>query len=352
MIFLEFYKKIFSEPNKWNYYNSTHSTRFPFENEEIANDFIIDYFKNGGKTRVIDECFKEGNERSLHTISTFFLGLIIEPLLIINRNNLNIKLIQDEEPDFIYFWFLLCLYHDFGYFIEYHKEKYSPKAYSLDCICKELNIEANLLKTKYKLNFTKSTIKKYYSLCRNKYGFINHGIIGGLLLFDRLKKNYEINKKEASAIGIEVENDDFIYNKLHWAKKHENYYTIVADTVISHNIWFSTDNETNLLYYKNKLENLIITNKEQRKSIINSLLGLLSLCDTIEPIKSFSQYEPECILSKLSIDILEVERKIQIKVLDNCINFKPWFKKIKDLEKWLKVKVEQYDNVLTIEIIE
>ena len=93
-----------------------------------------------------------------------------------------------------------------------------------------------------------------------------------------------------------------------------------------------------LTYRRYKLDELII-DKNHRLPCKKSFLALLALCDTIEPIKSFSQHENECILSKLSITTSE--KTINITVLSNCVNFNTYFKSVVDLKNWLNVKVRR-----------
>ena len=33
------------------------------------------------------------------------------------------------------------------------------------------------------------------------------------------------------------------------------------------------------------------------------------------------------------------KESIEIEIIDDCLEFSPWFKKIKDLEKWLDLKI-------------
>ena len=338
---LDKYTTIFSEQESWNYYDHSYAGHNPFENNSIADEFIMKYFQKGGKEKVFDTRFPNEKDRNIHSISTFFLGFLIKPLLHI----------PETEVSFSYLWFITCLYHDYGYYIENHKEKYLPKKSSLNKIIEQLEIKHKLFRIKYDSQFCKKTMKKYFSLCQKEYCFINHGITAGLLLYDRLKKNYEENKIQAMNEGISgAENDDFVYKNLHWSKEHSKYYIMVADAVMSHNVWFSTNSKTKIIYEKYGLNELIIPDSSQRFNCGNPLLRLLLLCDTIEPIKSFSQYKPQCVLKKINIEISENERSIKISILDQCMNYQKWFEKIEDLQTWLKLSVELENNSLTINL--
>ena len=353
MTILDSYQEIFLE-GKWSYYPCQYFGNFPFLSEICADEFIINYFKRGGKEKVFDKSFKGGNKRNMHSISTFFLGKLIEPLIFVKSNNTT-EINNTNEPDFNYFWFLSCLYHDYGYFVEHNKTKYPPKKYDLKGICKLLNIENDLLKAEYQHHFDTETIINYYDYCRNELNFINHGIIGGLLLYDRLLKNYESTKEKANDGVNGASEEDFIYNNLHWSRNHETFYAKAADNIISHNIWVSPINnkEKSRIYHENHLDKLIIQ-KDQRLNCSDSLLSLVSICDTIEPLKSFSQFIPDCILNKLYITTSTSDRNINITIFDNCINLEPYFENIKYLEEWLNVEVSvnETKTSITIKIID
>lgn len=335
------YATIFSKQELWNYYDNSYTGPNPFEENSTSDEFINGYFKKGSKESVFDTQFPSELSRNLHSISTFFLGFLIKPLLNIPETGVS----------FSYLWFISCLYHDYGYYIENQKELYIPKQSDLNSIVDQLDIKYNLLQKKYESEFLSETIEKYYLLCQKEYGFINHGIIGGLLLYDRLRKNYLENKNKAIIDGITgAKDDDFVYKNLHWSNKHNKYYMIVADAILSHNIWFSTKSKTKIIYEKYGLNELIMENTNQRFNFKNPILILLLLCDTIEPIKSFTQFKPPCVLNRLNIEISKKERSIKIFALDSCINYQNWFDKIEDLKTWLKLSIEVDSNTLTIKL--
>ena len=76
----------------------------------------------------------------------------------------------------------------------------------------------------------------------------------------------------------------------------------------------------------------------------NDDLFLLGLCDTIEPLKRFGG---ENILQDIDLQIFD--NVISIEVLDN--NFQDYFDRIKEMEEWLDVNVEQlHENIIKIHI--
>lgn len=338
---IERYKSIFRTDETWKYYSQLHFHDNPFENEGIADNFISEYFKNGNKQNVLDNKFPKDRNRDIHSISTFFLGILFKPLC----------KIPELKPDFRYLWFITCLYHDYGYHIEKEKRIYCPEKLSLKSLCKKLRIKNNLLELNFYSNERLETISNYYNFCRQELHFVNHGIIGGLLLYDRLKRNYFEQRENALKAGISVENDDFNYNGLHWSLDHDEFYRKAADSIIFHNIWYAYEPNDILLYNSYHLKNLIIQNQNEKISLNSDpFFFLLLLADTIEPIKSFDQISYKCILEKIDIELIG-ENKILINVFDNCLNFKNWYLKILDLENWLDLKISNNEeNKLQIEI--
>jgi len=120
---------------KWDYYNA-----YDYDNsidiQRIYNNpkaFIKNYFANGSKNLALNILQAENedklmnmpyfsNYRALHTVSTFFLGLLIENAA--NPDNpLEINCERDyTNMPFSYLWFLTCLYHDYGYCVEGNKD--------------------------------------------------------------------------------------------------------------------------------------------------------------------------------------------------------------------------------------
>ncbi|HOF16971.1 MAG TPA: hypothetical protein PLF32_04285 [Bacteroidales bacterium] len=350
MNLLKKYTEIFSETLDFSYYSSLRHEEMPFIDYKVGINFIKEQFKLGSKDNVFDADFEFDKIRVIHTLSTYTLGLILEPLFQLNHN---LTLKCKEEPNFKYFWFLACLYHDYCYFVENRKGIFATKL-QLGDVLDKLSVEYNLLEVAKKLTYKKETIENYYKFCLEKHGFHNHGIIGGILLYDRLRKNYLSVKNEALGQNIvNVEKDDFIYKDLHWSKDHEEFYEIAADAIISHNIWLSKDKDQDTDFKEYSLNELLSKNKKKIKCE-RSLLGLLAICDTIEPTKSFNQFETKCILEKIELSISKSDKLISLKIVDNCINPEHWFKKIMDLNTWIEVEVkkdEEFENTILIKLI-
>ena len=103
--FLSIFKKLF-ENGSWKYYNEMNFAQFPFKSEEIANQFVNNYFQTGNKAAVIDPTLNFGSFKNIHTLSTFFLGIFLKNI---------VPNVETFNPKFEYFWYLSCLYPDLGY---------------------------------------------------------------------------------------------------------------------------------------------------------------------------------------------------------------------------------------------
>lgn len=316
--------------------------------KEKAYNFIKKYFEISGKEKVFDLDFLEQyeeNGKHIHTVSLFLLGLLLK-----DCSNSYVKEIQDKT--FSYIWFLVCLYHDIAIVEENKIDKINKYANSLEYFLGDYNIKYDVFNHNWKagkpFKYSENLVKNYfkYRLDDNK---IDHGIIGGYLLYDRLRKNYDIKYKES----IQQNYDKFDTTDLQWEIKHHDYYAIASHVIIEHNMWFASDDNTKEKYKKYGLSDLIINNDE--KNIINildnSLLFYFGLLDSIEPTKVFVNYNANVILKKISIEFS-----------NNCLNitfdeeltkteeFKRYKKNVYDTEKWLNVEVKPLNRRCANEI--
>lgn len=337
------YRQIFDTPKLWKYYHKLDSENNPFDSESIAKEFISNYFKAGDKSSVIDPNIPADVARDIHSISAFFLGFLLKPLL----------KFPVLKPDFRYFWFMACLYHDYGYYVEKDRKNYLPNKFTLEKIIQNLDIKYNLLETNSNTLHITETIENYYNYCRKRDpSFLNHGIIGGLLLYNLLRKHFDENFEKAKIKNQNTNEKNFYYNGLHWSNDHDDNYKKVANSIVSHNIWYAYEPEVKEDYKEKKLDKLIIKDPSQRlKCQSDPFLFLLLLADTIEPIKFFTQYNFQCVLRSIAIDVLPKQKIISITVDNLCMDHHDWFVKIKDLENWLGLSVNnETENKLIIEI--
>ena len=207
--------------------------------------------------------------RSVHTVSSFLLGLAIRDNLSIDTRSWR-RLPEEKTPtgSFTLFWTWICLYHDIAYIYENDHESY--KEYQqLEELIEYLDLRFNLLHTS---KFS-TLIRNYYAY-RNRPGdkaTIDHGIVGAILLYNAL---------------CVLSTNNGVYSNI---KDYRRFYTRISDTVALHNMWRATE-ETLREYEDNGLYELIPD--EDRHHIIyykdDPMLFLLALVDTIDPIKKLS----------------------------------------------------------------
>lgn len=321
------YNEIANRPEEWNYYIDK-CNKLAIDNAWLniceANFFIHNYFKSGGKEVFdIDKIGYLGSthERDIHTISTFILGISLSKILEI-----------ELKDDALFTWFLVCLYHDIGYKIEENVSLIN-KAKTLQQFMRFIGIgQDSKIYKKYQAN---KLCKNYYKYKILEKGSIDHGIVGGLLLEYKLKENY--NNKRSSQ-----KKDDFEVDGLRYSKDLFPIYEKAAETIIRHNMWFASDDDTIEIYKKYYLEDLI-GNRNNRISLKdNKFLFLLSIADTIEPLKFFIGIKHEFVLKYIKVGFNE--KIIEIAIERNCFNYEKYIEKVSSLNDWLDVSVESNGN--------
>ena len=273
----------------WNYY--LNDLAFP-KNINDAKKFIDDFFAYAGKSYLIRDILQECETlRVNHTLSVFFIGLLIK-----NSSFHDLKIIdndQNEIFEFSYLWFLVSLFHDMGYIQEKdwtYKFDYRKKSKDFEKIMKENKIYYNhsfykrmpftayydlgitfpvpsryvryhtpTVRTKYEIPYyngisfnngttikksmyTSGTIFNYLEYCKMnpKINHYDHGIVGGLWLYDSLVKNYYLSFSRNKSADF----NDFYINDLHFSTSQFPIFAYLADCIISHNMWFATDDYT------------------------------------------------------------------------------------------------------------
>jgi len=335
-------REAFSEmaryPDRWSYYRDPISSiGGTWEDNHVAYEFIKGYFGLAGKSELFKDSHLEANKRYIkdrvsHIVSTFLIGLRITEILGIDTDTRD-----DRNMNFKYYWFLSCLYHDIGYAYE---EKYCRKW--LDMIRQE-GLEAcqDICDIKYFHNRVFKTVPEeivniyFRGRADGKDGKIDHGIIGGLLLYDKLRKQFALAWKRGGKGATDRRSfwirDENTGRDLHLSNRHFDAYAQAADAIIAHNIWKSTLQG----YLENSTDASLRGYDVLPISIDNTLCFVLSLADTIEPLKRDLKY----------IDL--------VKIGDCCVAGKTWialqvdkttygsiYSKIEGLYPWLDVIVE------------
>ena len=317
---------------KWSYYtkNLPKLTCYTLSNDNESFKFIEEYYVRAGKVKLFEDEYIDKKpeilkKRAPHIISTYLLGIIIAEsfgfdLDTGDSNNINLK----------YLWFLACLYHDIGYIYEethcceYLRDIQSNGLEALKKICNIKNCTISEFKT-----YTKNEIDVYLSYrakCLNgEMGVIDHGIAGGLMLYDRLRKNYERAWHNEYNNDKSITRDSFLYNELHFSKEHLKYYAEAADAIISHNIWADTLN-------KCLEEQGIAHHNAPLIRAKNKIAFILAVADTIEPIKKYGFF----VLEKIWYD--EKDKGINLlmpEIDDNA------YKYLTDLPNWVEITVKE-----------
>jgi len=192
--------------------------------------------------------------------------------------------------------------------------------------------------------FSKKLVKNYCHY-RISSGKQDHGIYGGILLYDKLVKNFN-SKTKGHDWKLQT---DYVYEGLCWRREHLDHFAYVADAIICHNIWTVCSNDTESVknYKKYHLDELIIdpsSTPEKRLSIEESPLQfMLCLLDTIEPVKRFSRLSAYEVLENISIKVTG-DKSIRIawnEIIKKESSFWDWMKNISGLKDWMLVDISQ-----------
>ena len=369
-----------------------------------AKSFIKYYFEAGHKKLDEDILEKLSIMRFEHMRSAFLLGVYLYNELDSLRQKINNKIEEyknklkeqdllakklcednlfpeekgfydrDTRKTFLYLWFITCLYHDVGYIYEESKNKDTQEYDKKYKIIKEEKYEEICNNPLIMINnnipclFIKS-YKQYFhvKLCSNDLGnnCIDHAIAGGLRLYEALrKKHYEyINPKNEHKKEMKSIFKNGICDLLWGPPIFDNFIIPCVENIIAHNIWFSLNNNDDEKYNQLGLEALIIPKDDngERKSPVTykdySLLFLLDLVDTIEPIKYWSRHfhfpDYTSIIDKTKIDI---QRNIIKYSFENfiCCNVEEAYNNIKNNLEFLysdSFRCDSYLDHLEMELI-
>ncbi len=336
---------------------------------ESIDDFITNDKKAAEFINTINygdsDLFKEDNinnsiisqGRARHAVISLFLGMVLGKLKGLFKNYISI--LNVDSVDYIKFadtyivyklWMLTAINHDYGYHINYIHKKIDiddlPISYNLfdDNIHYDYEPLINY-KEKYPevLKNTYDQIKEYYNYAhrfhkhRGDEEKNDHGILGALLLYDRISKknNKELRK---SKLSYHYMNNNFDY-------KDMLFYKTACLTIAQHNI-FKSDNEERDKCYGEALSHLY-HDANYYVDEKHKLLYLLSLVDTVECIKTFSKSES----SSEYFHTLTVLKNVELLVTEDeiVIDFGKLYDKIKkDKEELLPVLESHIDGIMKL----
>lgn len=385
-------------------------------NPEDAAIFLENYFLAARKERVIsfefDRQYALPAERAIHTVSGFFLGLLIENCL--NGENL-LSIEYPEYFPFSYLWFLTFLYHDYGYCVaeredspiaiparapipnDIHLQRNSkirfeeyralrqvktelgislspfspyPGMFSYASHGHKVGLENALLReltqrsctiachSKLQFNtgvkihghqYTSTVVTRYFNYCINERNRLDHGIIGGYLFYDRIIKNYLSAYLSAlREARYPVSLSDFYFRDRHFSENQLPVFSYIADCILVHNIWKQSE-DTCELYERYNLNTAL---GEAYKTITikdNPLLYILAITDTLEPIKAYATINPEIVSESINLEYLPGTRMLTFSSSNNAVDIRTLYQKAKGLEEWTSVRcTELRDGAFTL----
>ena len=321
----------------WNYYAFSRNNRTlqkPFVSTISTVDFIEQYFTKGGKKNAMEdfELGTFGRQRADHTVSIYFLGL-----LLFYGTKIKERVFFDGDTSELYeffqfIWFVTCLSHDTAFYKEHDQGLYKSCP-TIAALKKHLSIDHDLSKLK-----VQRVPQDMFALCETYYSFrhkhsqfkaTDHGIYAGMLMYDRLVKN-RIRKK--------AEGD----NALFWGDNLDPQYAYAAATVAVHNMWLPHEKDY-LLYEKHGLRDLI--GRTAIKFDEAPLLFLLGLVDTIDPVKAYPCVSPEFVLRHVHLTFKE---KQQFTItISEPLNFEIMSAKAIYLRDWLFIETRISERSIT-----
>ncbi len=305
----------------WDYYNFGDNLKNPFKqetnSEDQFRDFIDDYFKSSGKrdglfNKLSKEYFQLIDERAFHTVSVFYLGILVSKYTYLNEKLNKGEFNKPGYPKFPFIWFLTVLFHDFGMYKE--RDSNSVKNFeNINDIYANFHLEYKLLENEFQLDIPKTLygcVEKYfkYRLFENR---IDHGILGGLYMYGKLVET-RISKKREIEIGT------YCGNRLNWDESLDEQYALASSVLCCHNIWLTYEGENKYeSYKKHELMTLDKANFKPIKSIDYPLFFLFGLVDTMDPVKAFiKNYSLNEIITQVKLKICKRSIRIENSGLD------------------------------------
>lgn len=340
--FSTLYDRIVSKPELWNYYRQNNLKLEDKNDVYQCADFINQFLKDGEKANI--EIVKDGLEwlekhdrrRLKHTVSTFFLGIMIYTKSKYVKKNIDnvIRSFIEEgktcEHEFMYLWFMFTLFHDLGYQYDFAPYENPQKPFKLLFDLRdeyEKKKEANDISG---LNdfVPNILIEKCNAYLEYRKG-CDHGIIIGSLLYEQLRKNREFWKNQPDGERPNLSFED----------KLDILFYQIASVITVHNMWFKCKcNENNENPNKIDCDSEGIPLKYPIPSKEYPFLFLFDLVDTIEPMKQTSILPKEL---KFSIQ----NKKIRIesndaKYIQTLVDMNTWLTKVDSIKLMKKSIVE------------
>ena len=302
--------------------------------------------------------------RVKHVLFSFGLGIVLASFCYLKE-----KIEQEYEKykiknTFIYTWLTLCLYHDFGYFIG---SSYLRTDNIKDLLLDHYIFDYSYCKSRYTQNLYFEYYKRKYASQNwdeKDFDMVNneevgdHGILGGYVLFALLYSS-ETKKALPKKAGIakvlsELENGE---KNIEYHSERIPLYQDICFRIMEHNIWKNEEalEKTHPLYE-------IDANNFVNIDIVEPLLFLLSLVDTIEMTKRFCTYidsssdkerfvYPKTLGSKIQISVTPKSIEIDYSDLETYIkehkyvgDIQRWTRSVTGLIDWVSLDVLENAN--------
>ena len=355
----KYFNKVIDNPAMWEYYEfeSPIKSYIDIYNkaEELIEKFL--FVSNKIKSDILTNCLNilkekerdttdlELNGRLRHIVSLFFWGHVLYQNVPAIKANMNLQFKQfvksglfENETDseenmqilFSFMWFLLCIFHDFGY--AYEKNLFSEvkdSAFDED-IDAELDRPDDFQPDIYSIE----NIEKYARYRKCAFGCKDHGIFGGKVFYGTM---LEIGK----LIAV-----DSIASKHFKAENVHKIYQYAAWVISCHNIFYNKGNNrfTNC-YICQGLECFINPKARCLTLTRNPLLFLFCFADSIEPTKTLrsksydkkTDYEISKALNlsfennTLKFDLSNIKcKEVKDKYLRNILSLNDWLIDVSD----------------------
>lgn len=177
---------------------------------------------------------------------------------------------------------------------------------------------------------------------------IDHGIIGGILFYNQRKNAY---KRKKSIYKTDSFRDE---SGLFWSQKILNWIHLsVSWIIIGHNIWFTKRGSSYEELYKSYGLEGLITDNPKISLKRYPLLFLLSLVDSIDPVKQFAKYNNNLtlkeILNNLEFDFSCDSITISSEFEDNEMT-KRYIKEVSNLDDWLRLDYESTEKSVILSV--
>lgn len=217
----DFILDVYRESELWNYYSDNTITKQDICKTNDCRVFIEFFFGASGKEDCMSSLIKDlkdlSDERCQHIVYVFLLGVGIyhkeeklKERIDSQIDNYRKKYGRKSDVNFLFVWFLCCLFHDLGYVKEESDD------INWDFNLNEIGSSVGIPK------FYRGTTKKYLKYIKDKYKKIDHGIYSGITMFKSL---------------CEIRHNKEIQNKIMWEKELIPIYNISSWVVLCHNIW-------------------------------------------------------------------------------------------------------------------